>query len=284
MSRESILFSMKKYYGDFHRSGVWDEDKAIAFMTSKNYQELRIKLIRSIYECVLNTSCANETTRKWISTSHSIQDVAMMMGISFDNAKSQVTYVNKQILEFAVWDNINIFQYLILAKNVSKDEMDEINYKTSQIMFKLSPRLISRNELLINVPSKQFRTTVDADEYAVFLQLINPYIVSQRSKAQQELNGLTNAVEYFNYIMTPGMALSAYDLQMRDKTLALFEKDVKDRFVDKVMDEKNKINEIRNKAHERGEVFLEKYGKYMSELDEEEYKDYITPRSTRIQY
>lgn len=129
MSRESILFSMKKFYCDFYRNDIWNNELAERFMASKNKKNMRIQIIKSIYECMLNTSGVNLVTKKWVRSAHSIQDIALMSGISFDNAKSQVTYVNKRIAEFAAWDNINIFHYIVLADNIGDEDLQEISCK-----------------------------------------------------------------------------------------------------------------------------------------------------------
>ena len=284
MSRESILFSMKKFYRDFYRNDIWNDELAEQFMASKNKKNMRIQIIKSIYDCMLNTSGANLVTKKWISSTHSIQDIALIYGISFDNAKSQVTYVNKLIAEFAAWDNINIFHYIVLADNIGDEDLQEISYRSKQIIFELSPRGVNKNELLVNVPSKQFGTTVDRDDYAVFLKTIKPYIVKQRADAQKEINRLKDACEYFNYIMTPGMTLSAQDLQMRELTLAFFDDEVRSRFSDKNIMEIAATTNKENKSIKRNRVWLEKYNKYLDELSDEESKDFYSVKTTRIQY
>ena len=284
MSRESILFSMKKFYRDFYRNDIWNDELAEQFMASKNKKNMRIQIIKSIYDCMLNTSGANLVTKKWISSTHSIQDIALIYGISFDNAKSQITYVNKRIAEFAAWDNINIFHYIVLADNIGDEDLQEISYRSKQIIFELSPRGVNKNELLVNVPSKQFGTTVDRDDYAVFLKTIKPYIVKQRADAQKEINRLKDACEYFNYIMTPGMTLSAQDLQMRELTLAFFDDEVRSRFSDKNIMEIAATTNKENKSIKRNRVWLEKYNKYLDELSDEESKDFYSVKTTRIQY
>lgn len=284
MSRESILFSMKKFYCNFYRNDIWNNELAEQFMASKYKKNMRIQIIKSIYECMLNTSGVNLVTKKWVRTAHSIQDIALMSGISFDNAKSQVTYVNKRIAEFAAWDNINIFHYIVLADNIGDEDLQEISYRSKQIIYELSPRGVNRNELLINVSSKQFKTTVDRDDYAVFLKTIKPYIVKQRADAQKEINSLKDACEYFNYIMTPGMTLSAQDLQMRELTLAFFDDEVRSRFSDKNIMEIASTTNKENKSIKRNRVWLEKYNKYLDELSDEESKDFYSVKTTRIQF
>ena len=284
MSRESILFSMKKFYCDFYRNDIWNNELAEQFMASKNKKNMRIQIIKSIYECMRNTSGVNLVTKKWVRTAHSIQDIALMSGISFDNAKSQVTYVNKRIAEFATWDNINIFHYIVLADNIGDEDLQEISYRSKQIIYELSPRGVNRNELLINVPSKQFKTTIDRDDYAVFLKTIKPYIVKQRADAQKEINSLKDACEYFNYIMTPGMTLSAQDLQMRELTLAFFDDEVRNRFSDKNIMEISATTNKENKRIKKDRVWLEKYNKYLDELSDEDSKDFYSVKTTRVQF
>ena len=95
---------------------------------------------------------------------------------------------------------------------------------------------------------------------------------------------MKDACEYFNYIMTPGMTLSAQDLQMRELTLAFFDDEVRSRFSDKNIMEIAATTNKENKSIKKDRVWLEKYNKYLDELSDEESKDFYSVKTTRIQY
>ena len=84
--------------------------------------------------------------------------------------------------------------------------------------------------------------------------------------------------------MTPGMTLSAQDLQMRELTLAFFDDEVRSRFSDKNIMEIAATTNKENKSIKNDRVWLEKYNKYLDELSDEESKEFYSVKSTRVQF
>ena len=86
-------------------------------------------------------------------------------------------------------------------------------------IYKTADSKINRNQLLINIPSGEFNTSICSDQFTLFVELLQPYLTTLWSVTQQQLNQLTDAIGYYNYIMTDGMILSEEDKKRRNRLL-----------------------------------------------------------------
>ena len=226
MGDSKFLSDLKKYYEDFYSMGIWNDMESTRLIEGKAEVFKRKEYIRYIYEYIFSASCElNDVTKMWCSTNKSIADTARIMNLTTYNAKSQIYYSNKRIKEWVSWRNFNILSYVIFAESITNGDWELLWDKLRHLIFELSPRGVERNQLLINLTRDTVGKNVNDTEWRLFCNMIEPYMVKQRSINQQKINEMSECIAYFNYITTPGMPLNSIDKQRKDKLLEMIKCD-----------------------------------------------------------
>lgn len=288
---KTILSDAKEFYPDFFNSGHKDVLSACELLKYKKELDKRLEYIYRIYKYVLNEEKTNKVTVEWVKNNKSIEETAKVLGISFNNAKSQVTYCNKVLNEYLALDNTNMLRFVIMSENIGNEQWQILNDSLDKLIFDKSKKYMS-NMLLVNLSNKEYCKQVTDDDFNVLLSLLEPYFTSVRSDKQQKINEMTYAVGYFNYIMTPGVKLTDKDMQRREKIMKFIDKDTQKEIRQqdiKTVKIENKEEELKKEdtiiqTSDKKRVFVEKFGKYADELTPEERKEWLNPKKKRIQF
>lgn len=287
----TILSDAKEFYPDFFNRGHKDVQSACELLKYKNELEKRLEYIYRVYKFLLNEEKMNKVTVEWIKNNKSIEETARLLGIGFNNAKSQVTYCNKIVKEYLSLDNTNMLRFVIMSENISKGHWQMLNDSLDKLIYDKSKKHMS-NMLLVNLSNKEYCKQVSDDDFNVLLSLLEPYFTSVRSIKQQRINEMAEAVGYFNYIMTPGVRLSEKDIQRREKIMKFIDKntqreikqqDVKTVKIEDKQEKPQKEDTI-IKTTDKKRVFVERFGKYMDELTPEENDEWTNQKITYFQF
>lgn len=67
------------------------------------------------------------------------------------------------------------------ARKYRSNEWRVLWDKLKLAIYKTADSKINRNQLLINIPSGEFNTSISSDQFNLFVELLQPYLTTQRS-------------------------------------------------------------------------------------------------------
>lgn len=228
----TFLMDAKKFYSDFYEKDAWSDELADQTLDGLKDKNKRKECIRETYSLIFDDPTIEEAIKVWVRKNYSIQDTAIKCKVSTDVIKNHSYYINKTLGKDLTIDKENIIRYCIKHQNISKNDWDYINQILQAVITKRKSkiekidRLLNNKSLLINIPRREYKTSIDEAEFNQFLRLIQPYFINERKRAQQEINEkYLDAAGYLNYIMTPGIGLSDTDKRRLDKVKSLLDSD-----------------------------------------------------------
>ena len=217
-----IIKDMNSFYNRLYELDMWSDSAAEHLLAYRNDKERRILYLKRLFTYILDTSAMNDFTKEYIRSGLSESDAARVHGINTSTAKSLIHYANNKMGEAAIWsDSMSIVSFVIFKADISEDEWQKLEQRYKMIVRRTSKRLIQKKDILINISTQEYAEEIDDKSFGDFLYTIAPYTVSNRKKNQNKVNNMTNAIGYFNYIMSDGMQLSEEDEKRRDKVMEL---------------------------------------------------------------
>lgn len=217
-----IIKDMNSFYKRLYECDVWSDSAAESLLAYRNDKERRILYLKRLFSYLLDTSAINDFTKEYIRSGLSESEAAGIRGINTSTAKSLIHYDNKKMGDAAVWnETMSIVGFVVFKADISEDEWQELEQRYKMIVRRTSKRLIQKKDILINISTQEYAEEIDDKSFGDFLYTIAPYTVSNRKKNQKKVNDMTNAIGYFNYIMSDGMQLSEEDEKRRDKVMEL---------------------------------------------------------------
>lgn len=280
-----ILSDAKKLYPIFFRDDQWNDEMAATVLESKKDVEKRKKVIRAIYDIILDKeeNVLNKHVQKWIRTGLSLADVANLDGINVNTLKSSINYFNKTIGNDLTIYNGNVLKVCVVENDLVSNDWDEIEGCLEFIAIKYGKRIykkekvISNKNMLVNIPKKELCRQISDEEFNVFMRLIEPYFVSQRKIAQEKINNSVDAVGYFNYITMPGIVLSEKDLRRRKVILDLLDEDTVKEFR-RLNREKAESIKVVEEPVEKSDITR------FEDMDEKQQAEAVVIKTKRIQF
>lgn len=243
----SLLKDAKNYYTLFFQNGQWDESKTQNnFYDKWSDYDKRAKLIKEIYDIILDSPKNSETIKKWVSTGLSIQSIAEVSGINTNTIKSTLYYFNITIGSLLDYNGENLLKLCITRKDITSfdwqaigDIMDRFFINMGEKIYS-GEKIFSSRNLLVNIPRKgELHRNITEEEFEAFLKLIAPYFTTVRSKNQRLINE-SRVTGYFHYLFTPHASLQERDIMRREKILKLLDKDTKKLLKEKFKQEESK--------------------------------------------
>lgn len=231
-----------KYYCDFYSDGIWDEEKGKK-KVGKYCTEERLEYVRRFYECLLTSEKMNELGKLYLTHSNiSVRETVEL----YNRDKNEKYKINpdtgkSRIISCA--NKINNSFEKIKFKSVSSGKkynyepievlIDDLRFNENQPEFMKSlyeaknqidtflemfdtTNKNKKEKLLIKIPAFAKVNNLSEDEFYEFMSVIRPYSKKQLSVMEEKLKLMKDAVGYYNYIMTPGMKLTAEDQERRD--------------------------------------------------------------------
>lgn len=274
----TFLNDAKIFYHDFFDKGAWSEEYANEILNEKEDINKRKESIKETYELVLENSAIHDAVKDWVKTNHSIQETASIKGIATSIVKNHIYYINKTIGKKLAYKGNSIIRFCLLTERISEYDWKEINRIIQALKVKENKKvkdkedILNNRNLLINIPSKEYETSITDEKFNDFLRLITPYFISERKRVQQRINEqFLDAAGYINYLMSPGVSLSDLDKQRLKKikqlldseTLEKYEEQYKDKMLDitKVKEQK-KENDSKDEYHKQVQKEIEE-GKHL---------------------
>lgn len=265
-----FIYDLKEFYSDFHDFGLWSDERACYFLHCDSADCERVKYIREIYNYFIKTG--DENIRAYVCSNHSIEQIAMLKNKNYNTFKSQITYFDNIFKEATDYEGTNILRFAIVRDSISSDEWRVLWDKLKLAIYKTADSKINRNQLLINIPSGEFNTSISSEQFNLFVELLQPYLTTQRSVAQQQLNQLTDAIGYYNYIMAEGMILSEEDKKRRNRLLKLATKM-----------EKPNVNKEKTKEKKPERKWSRLFNKFEDEITDEDWISVTKLKSKHVQ-
>ncbi|MBD5508805.1 MAG: hypothetical protein HDR05_12380 [Lachnospiraceae bacterium] len=268
----TFLKDAKTFYSDFFSRGTWSEIGANNILSGKEDINKRKECLREVYRLILDNEAISDEVKDWIKTNHSIQKTAVIRGITVSRLKNQIYYVNTTLGNDLSYKDNNIIHIMIMTEKIESKDWENINkivqaviIKKRQSLYK-KENIFSTKNLLINIPRKEYCTSISDESFNTFLRLIMPYFINERKRVQQRINEqYLKEAGYFNYLLTPGINLSSLDKSrlarvkklLDDETVSTYNKLNRDKMLDltKVEEEEKKketldIEEYRKKSKE----------------------------------
>ena len=279
----TFLNDAKTFYEDFFYKHTWDETYADRILNEKEDLNERKQCMKEIYRLILDNTAISDEVKDWVKTNHSIQDTAKIKKVTVSSLKNQLYHANTTLGKELTYKNNNLIHWMLLVDEISSYDWENINKIIQTTIAKrrkhLYPNIFSMKNLLINIPRKEFCTSVTDEDFNSFLRLITPYFINERKRVQHRINEqYSKEAGYFNYLMTPGISLSNLDKSrlakikklLDEETLNTFNKLNKDKLTDlKSIKEETKSEEKDYRKH------------YQKELAEGKYQEM---KSTRVQF
>jgi len=218
-----IIKDMNSFYNRLYERGMWSDGAAEHLLAYRNNKERRILYLKRLFSYILDTSDVNDFVKEYIRSGLSESDAAGVYGIKTSAAKSLIHYTNKRVGDSAQWnESMSIVSFVIFKANINEDEWQELEQRYKIIIRRTSKRIIQKKDILINISTQEYEEEIDDKSFDEFINTIAPYTVSNRKSNQKKVNNMTQAIGYFNYIMSDGMQLTAKDLERRNAVLKKF--------------------------------------------------------------
>lgn len=225
----SLLKDAKEFYSELYERGQWKVDLNEQVVGANANLIRRLGIIRKIYEIILSSKKSTTGIVKWVTSSLSINAVAELLDENPSNLKSELWYFNQTIGSKLEVNGISILRKCIIQKNMSDQELMEMEeivadfISNNELKLFYRKRLLDNKNLLVNIPAKsELHRNISDTEFDSLLEVIKPYFISQRKLNQQFINN-SSATGYMNYIMTEGAELNELDKIRKNKVLALLE-------------------------------------------------------------
>lgn len=226
----TFLMNAKKFYRDFYDKDTWSDELANRTLVYLKDRNKRKECIRETYKLILEDETISESIKLWVRKNYSLVDTAISCGVTTSVVRNNVFYINKTLGRDLSYKNESILSYCIKHKNIDKNDWENISRILQMTITKRKSKvekigkLLDSRSLLINIPRKEYHTTIDESEFNLFLRLIQPYFINERKRVQQEINErYLESAGYLNYIMTPGVELSNTDKRRLEKVKSLLD-------------------------------------------------------------
>lgn len=275
MKSRRFLSDVKKLYGELFELHQFSDVQAEMMLHGKNDISQRSSYIKGIYDCMLGTGDAIINT--WLTSNLSLSDIASIKGQNTNTLKSRKYYLDKMLAEHANYKDSNILFYVVTAEFITEEEWRELNRRLASLSHKLYPNKNIRKQLLINIPTNEMETQLTEKEYKDFINILRPYVISSRRKAQQQINKMRNAAGYFNYLITNTYSLSDIDIQRKADLLLLFNGDEQIQYQEHIKEQETIVIDANRE-------WVKPFGKYYDELNEDEKQKYLYGRPKRVKF
>lgn len=215
----TILGDAKIFYPEFFKDDAWNDKMADNILNGKSDLKNRKIVIKFTYKVILENSKLNDIVKNWIRTTLSLEKVAELNGIPLTKIRNMQNYAARTLGEDLSYNGDNFIHLMLYRDDISKEDWKEIDTILKQVRMKRGKEiygrkpLIQNKDLLVNIPAKEFNSNSGSDaEWNHFMQLITPYFISERKKAQKLINTeYSDQAAYLNYLITPGIKMTDVD-------------------------------------------------------------------------
>lgn len=278
----TFLRDAKQCYSDFYDRGRWNDTFADEVLNGKDNIDMRKKCIQMAYKIIFKSSLSSEAIIDWVKTRHSVDESAKLKGITESSLRNQIYYFNANIGRELSFNNISIIEYLIMTDEISDKEWDKIVKQIQKIKIKSDKKLYHKvtmttsKNLLINIPRKEYKSSVNDQKFNAFLRLIEPYFINERKRVQNKINNeYLDEAGYFNYLLSPGVKLSSKDKLWLGKIKKMLDDDSVKQYFTETEHRTTEIDEEVNKTLENKSI-----EKKNAALESDKYEI----KTKRIQY
>lgn len=265
--------ALHKYYDDCFSNGEFDTNKVLenGLIDSSYNTDNRLKMLRSVYDCVLKSKSINDITKMYITHSNkTYEDIVNMYNASlkdeekveFNSARNRIIFCQNKIknsFPTIVYggEELCLITWIFNKKchmglELDSDKLELQNYFIDQLNYfnnkYAEPIEVSRKDLLIKIPVVEKVKTLDEEKFNNFVDIIEPYTTNKLNIVQGYVNNMKEEVGYFRYLMSKSSKLSDEDVERKNILLRLMGKDTIDRF------EQSEINSDNEEDSEDGLV------------------------------
>lgn len=215
----TILGDAKSFYPEFFKDDAWNEELANNILNDKSDLKNRKIVIKFTYRVILDNNRLNDAIKQWIKSSLSLEKVAELRGITLIKIRNMQNYAARTLGEDLSYNGTNFIHLMLYKDDISKEDWKEIDAQIKLVKMKRGKEigtrkpLLQNKDLLVNIPAREFTCALDNDaEWNHFMQLLKPYFISERKKAQKLINTeYSRQAAYLNYLITPGIKMTDVD-------------------------------------------------------------------------
>lgn len=269
----TILGDAKNFYPEFFKDDTWNEKMANNILNGKSDLKNRKIVIKFTYRVILDNNRLNDVIKQWIKNSLSLEAVAKINGITLIKIRNMQNYAARTLGEDLSYKGINFIHLMLYRDDISKEDWKEIDTQIKLVKMKRGKEigtrkpLLQNKDLLVNIPAREFACTLDNEaKWNHFMQLLRPYFISERKKAQKMINTeYSEQAAYLNYLITPGIKMTDDDKRRYQEIKSLLGEDNEIiQIVDNTKSDKNLVDVI-------------------SEEQKKEIKEVITSKKSTIE-
>lgn len=215
----TILMDAKSFYNEFFEGDAWSDKKASKFLGNRSNLKNRKIVLKFCYKVILNNRKTNDALKQWVRTDLSLEKIAMINNITISRMRNIQTYAARTLDKELSHNDKNLINVMVYSEEISNDDWKEIAANIELVKLKRGKEvgdtkpLVQNKDILINIPANKYVKSLDNEaEWNHFLQLITPYFINERRKAQQLVNTTySEQAAYLNYLITPGIKMNDID-------------------------------------------------------------------------
>lgn len=240
----STFTSIHKYYSNcYNENGEFDEEKAKSLIKSfVYYGEDRLRILKSVYDSVLNVSFLNEFARLYLVNSNmTFRDIGKMYNenlkineefVKDGTCRSKIERCSNKVneifedIEFGK-DKFDIITWLIDSNTFRLDNDDNKKELREKFLGQLNEFIeryidkpvIDKKDLVITLPRCEKVREINQEEFEDFMNIIRPYSKREMKRLQDTIDIYSKCIGYLNYIMSPKSELNDIDRENRSDVL-----------------------------------------------------------------
>lgn len=213
MKNKSLVILQRVASSLMDADGKWLK-KPVGIVASARTNREGIKRLKNILEIILNSPSVSKYTKKFIVTPNSsIKQVSNTITLEEKEAKSSAgdntriygyTYIVKQVSNDCklIFDAFG-YDNIINCINNSLVSYAEIDARIAEFIAKYGSSCNERDNLILRMS----KSTVEKNRYCGsqeffnMLERLRPYLVTEKQKAEDEINRDTEFIGYFNYLL-----------------------------------------------------------------------------------
>lgn len=213
MKNKSLVILQRVASSLMDADGKWLKSP-VGIVASARTNKEGIKRLKNIIEIILNSPSVSKYTKRFIATPNS----------SIKQVSNIITLEEKEVRE-NVLDNTRIYGYTYIVKQVSNDcklifdafgyeniincinnnivSYVEVDARIVEFIAKYGSSCNERDNLILRLD----KSTVEKNKYCGsqeffnMLERLRPYLVTEKQKAEDEINRDIEFIGYFNYLL-----------------------------------------------------------------------------------